>query len=217
MALVGLIVFMLGGGQVHAGLIVGFPAAPTNPDMYSAINSITYNAATDTFTVSGTPQNLILPDLSEYNDFLSSSPTPTFSIVADITSAGAIGGGGGSMSIIAKSPSLGNISTLLLQGTLEQFGFSQPNTNSGRFEFIFGSLTGVLAPYYATGKAYSLLTAVDVTTAFDGTFSNPEGFSFGGARLNVDTFGVPVPEPTGATLIGLALAALLAVGRKRRR
>jgi hypothetical protein len=214
--LVGLISVILGGGPVSAGLIPGFPLAPTYPDMYSKITSIVYNAGSDTFSVTGVPQNLILPDLSEYNDFLP-VPGPTFSITANITSAGAIGGGGGTLTITGTSPSLGNINPLLLSGTLEQFGFSQPNPNSGRFEFIFGSLSGVIAPYYATGKAHLLLTAVDVNTAFDGTFTNPEGFSFGGARLNVDTFGVPVPEPAGATLIGLALAALLAVGRAKRR
>jgi hypothetical protein len=215
--LAGLMFVILGGSRVSAGLIPGFPIAPSNPDLYSAISSVSYNSATDTFSVTGIPQNLILPDLSEFNDFLSTNPTPAFSITAEITSAGAIGGAGGSLSIIAKSPSLGNNNTPLLQGTLEQFGFSQLNSNSGRFEFIFGSLTGFLAPYYTNGKAYTLLTAVDVTTAFDGTFLGGNGFAFGGARLNVDTSGVPVPEPAGATLIGLALAALLAVGRIRRR
>lgn len=213
--LIGALSVLLGGDQVRAALIPGFPI-PEPPDFYSEIGSVTYDATTDAFEALGTPQNFIRPDLSEVNDFLS-SPTPIFSILADITSTGAIGGGGGSLSITGKSISLGNANTNLLSGVLEQFGFTQVNANSGRFEFVFGSLTGIFAPYYASGKAYALVTAGHSgadTDMFNGTFTSD--FSFTGSSA-VDTFGQPVPEPATATLAGLALAAFMAMSRLRRR
>lgn len=218
--LVGFLSVLLGGNPGSAGLIVNFPepGAPNYPDFFSKINSINYNAGTDALAIVGLPQNAKISDILEYNDFLS-SPMPTFSIIADITSAGTIGGGGGTLSITGKSISLGNSDTNLLSGVLEQFGFNQtiPNKN-GRFEFIFGSLTGVLAPYFANGKAHALVTAVqDSGTAYDGTFNADFFFSGTGAKLNSDTLGVPIPEPSTATLAGLALAALLGISRARRR
>lgn len=209
---------ILAGSRLDAALLETFPDQQTlgpHADVFSDLDSIVYDATSDTMTIEGRPVNFLDDNGTSYNDF-ENPPVPVFSITANIDSLGAIGAGGGSLSISGIITSLGNANPTLLTGSLEEFGFANPFSGGADFQLVFGSLTGELAPFFHGGKAYVQVAAVDFGTTFNGTFT--QDFNFIGDRataLAADTFGLPAPEPSSAHLLVLALGGFTGVYRRK--
>jgi hypothetical protein len=198
--------------SAQAGWLGSFPSQEA-PDLFASVSSIAYNAATDTFAVTGTPISFDLPNNPPPPEYPVIDGPKSYTISAVIDSLGNFVSG--TLSVTGKIPAAGANSGLLLQGTLEAFGFDDnPFPNLGVFQLVFGNLSGDLAPHYSTNKAYVLISTYHPASGYTGSFEN--SFTFVGTS-QIDSWGIPVPEPTSATLFIMAGFGLSQIYRRRAR
>jgi hypothetical protein len=201
--------------NANAAWIGGFPGQQA-PDLFGSITSINYDAGSDAFTVTGIPVSFDKAGTIVSPDYPSIDAPLSYSITAAIDSLG--NPGLGTLTIAGKIPAAGANSGLLLQGNLEDFGFDDTAMPGlGVFQMVFNNLTGDLASYYTTGKAYVLLSSnLDASSGYSGSFASSFLFAM---TTQADTFGIPgnmVPEPSSIHLLGFAAIGLL-VRRFRKR
>jgi hypothetical protein len=78
------------------------------------------------------------------------------------------------------------------------------------------SLNALSGPYTVNSGFQAGTNEIIVTVLnLDGTSGNPNGFRFEVLDSNVDAFGSAVPEPATFAMVGLALAALPLIRRRR--
>ena len=193
-----------------AGWVGSFPSQEA-PDLLASVSTINYNAATDTFSVLGAPISFDLPNNPPPPEYPVIDGPKAYSISAVIDNLGNFVSG--TLSVTGKIPAAGANSGLLLQGTLEAFGFDDnPFPNLGIFQLVFGNLTGDLAPFYGTNKAFVLISSYHPASGYTGSFDS--NFSF--LRTSqIDSWGIPVPEPSSATLLAIAAVGLFQVRRRQ--
>ena len=195
-----------------AGWIGSFPLQES-PDLMASIASINYNAGTDAFTVTGTPLAFDLPSTPPPPDYPVIDGPKAYSISAVIDNLGNVVSG--VLTVTGKIPALGANSGLLLQGTLEAFGFDDaPFPGLGVFQLSFGNLTGDLASFFSTNMAYALVSTYDFNSGYTGSFASDFHFDI---TSQVDSWGIPTPEPSSATLLTIAAIGLFSVRRRYRR
>jgi hypothetical protein len=195
--------------NANAGWVAGFPGQQA-PDLFGSISSISYDANADNFSVTGIPVSFDKAGTIVSPDYPSIDEPLSYSILATIDEFGVPVAG--TLTIEGKIPAAGANSGLLLQGVLEKFGFDDsPMVSLGVFQLVFENLTGDLASYYTTGKAYVLLSSsVENNSGYTGSFAT--SFLFDNTS-QADTFGIAdgvVPEPSSISLLGLAAIGLLA-------
>ena len=208
------------------GLILNAPsqaallslAPPPNPDLYSPYLTVTFDASSGLFTVSGatslyTPADTGLNNGDPYTVGNNGGfDTGTFSLTATISPSGVLQSGSmeitGGLFDDSYHQSVAD-GTPLLQGTLTAFGYAGFNDNPDQFDFQVALTGGALADDYGS-SAYILLHPGD--TSFDNDFTvsfSNDGFG------DADTKSIP--EPGSGLLVGLSLLALCRVVRRQRK
>jgi len=178
-----------------------------SPDIFSIFITVIYNAGTETLTASGITENI---------DGVAVGGAMTFDISANILNSGAVGPGGGTLSILGTVGSPFNFAsgTILASTNLLAFGFQ----DGGPIEFAWGNLIGDAAPLFPTGglDAATILnsdTGCPPVCGFGADFDNVDPLlGFGAAAANT----LPTPEPGTALLMLTGLAGLYGL-RKRSR
>jgi len=199
----------------NAGIIQIEPV----PDIDAVYLDIAYDGST--YTVQGFANSLtaVIASLPPVQYFISYDDpfTPTFTLTAQISSAGVATGGAlniyGCLNDFPDSPGCPGAGLLLQSTSLVDFGFEP--FEGGEIFFSFDGLTGALAPLFGE-KAY-----VKVNTSFalpgdtfPGNFSAP--FTNSDIFSNVADTGV-TPEPGTWVFLATGLGCLCLGRRKIRR
>lgn len=171
---------------------------------------VNYDATLDELTVKKDTFPIAVYYTEELNNQYIYGP-PTFDITANITDAGQIGAGLGTLTIEGYIPSIGiSTATTLLTGSLTDFGFTDPPGGSGsKLQFLFDVTGGVLESQYGD------LAGVEVYGNFSGYFNTSFNITGSIANTSPDPPPPPVPEPATITLILLGGGGLCFVRRKR--
>jgi len=202
-------------GLVSLGLFAGgVPTATASPlsltllqapDIISGFLDISYDAATDTLSVSGFALEIDDDGVGPAETINGGS----FDLSASIDASGALSGG--SVSIGGTIPSLGYSGGTLLTGTLTAFGF--PDLGGDPLELLFDVTGGELAALYGAGSVGIILG----DTGFGGSFANSfDNLIAGMAGTGTGVSNTaPLPEPTTGALLTQGLVGLAWSGRRR--
>ena len=125
---------------------------------------------------------------------------------------------GGTLNIdgtINFSPDGGLVSGPLLIGEIEQFGFQ--DSGGEMFQFVYRITGGTLASDFGGAGGLVGINLDAKNSQFSGSFAaNFANSGLGIENATVDTFIIPVPEPSSATILLLLTAAAVAVVAFRR-
>lgn len=188
-----------------AGATPLFLTLEQSPDVVSSFLDVTYDPITDILDVTGFAQ-----ELDDGSGPALAIADGTFSLSATIDASGALSGG--ILAIGGTVASLGFDSGTLLTGDLTAFGF--PDAGGGPLEFVFDVTGGDLASLYGDTPGGVILGgntgfAGSFAVGFDNLMSGIPGTGTGSSNA------APVPEPATGALVGLALAGLGCLGRRR--
>lgn len=206
--IVAAIVVLLASSAVSAAPLSP-PLVVTNPDIETTFVMFDFDydgfASEGTFTAQSTVMSSFSVLDKDGND-PGTQGIASFKLTALLTSAGVLKSG---------SYEFTDGSTVLLGGSLKQFGF-ELNGTTANFEFIGGITTNALS-----GIGFGILPAVGITvngmtfgTVFDGLNPTPFDVNFSGIATS-DAFAA-TPEPSTLLLVGSG-AALLARMKRRRK
>src|SRR5262245_8252249 len=198
------------------GTLLGiFPGEPTLT--YDSNGVTTFNAASNSFTITASPIAIIFPPPYAQVPRL---VTPTGSPASEVVSVGAVisstgsiisGVPGNDLVIQGQVDADGNgsidFSGILLTGEILQFGFEDSGTATDRFDYRFTFTGGALGSFFA-GQDIGM-----TETSEHSTFVNDFGLDFGGGAKGTVGPIAPLPEPSAVILM---LVAGLPLIRRRR-
>jgi hypothetical protein len=192
---------------------------PNVPNLYSPGLTISYDAGSQLFTVTGATSDYIDPDLNDnfvlddYAGFL----TGTFSLSATVTTSGTLVSGTVTLACASGVYDPGYDPTpiigpgTLLQGDLTAFGFEGASgDNRSQFDVEFNVTGGSLASVYGS-KAGTVMDTGD--NSFGGSFTT--SFSNGGSGVADTLMMVPEPEPQLLVVLSLSVLGLCRAARWR--
>lgn len=162
------------------------------PDINFAFGSVSYNATTDTLTVSVISGGVT--NMDAFNVVNQSITGGTLTLTATIDGSGNLSGG--SLTVGGTIPAFGYNSGTLLTGNLTALGF--PNS-TGALEFLFTATGGDAQSLYGSNGAL----VIGITNGFPGNWSNNFSASYS-APGDIAT----VPEPGTLALLGVGVVAL---------
>jgi hypothetical protein len=192
---------------------------PNVPNLYSPGLTISYDAGSQLFTVTGATSdywdlnendNIVVDD---YDSFLPG----TFSLSATVTTSGTLVSGtvtlGAAAGVYDPNYTTQIISPgTLLQGNLTAFGFEAQNLTMGssQFDFEFNVTGGSLASVYGSEAGTVMYTG---DYSFNGSFTT--SFNNGNNGLADTLTMVPEPEPQLLVIMSLSVLGLCRVARWR--
>jgi len=198
---------------------------PANPNLFSDFLTVSYNASTMQFTVSGLTPSYVDPTGNaayggpDYPDFVvddyDMANPGTFSLSATVNNSGSLVSGTVAIGCAAGVYDPNYEAQLdgpgiLLEGNLTAFGY-RDGSDYSRFDFEFTVTGGELANDYG-GIGATAGTALDTADlSFPGSFTG--NFNSNG-QGDADTL-MMVPEPEPQILVILSLLGLCGVARRR--
>ncbi len=204
------LLFVTGNAQAALlGLDLGLP------DILSTRVTYAYDATTNLFTSSATPNEITFDD-STFIDITDITGDPysirSYSVSFKVDELGNFAGPKDDL-VITGNFTYNNISYSgeLVRGEVTNFGWEN-SSYYDRFDFTFDFTGGELSSFYAAynNKGGDVMFSLE-SDKFTGDFTK----SFSGTATTHNT--APVPEPTSLLLLGSGLLGLAAVGRKKRR
>ncbi len=195
------------------GSLLGFKKAL--PNIHSTDVLVDYDADTDAFTALGSAAQLLLESGTKHT-----IENGVFQLNLRVGETGNLLSGGPGLLITGKISALG-YDGVLLSGTIDRFGFTDPPSNAeDLFDFTFTNVGGLLAALYTTSTAVIIIDPGNDST-FDGTFTSdftnvspPIGYHRFGFGTS-DTFVTPEPASGAIWLLALGVIGCCRHGRGR--